>query len=187
MRWSPKQVDRLLLEMATQAQASSWSDRHAADRTRVLSEILRRYGWIRRGQHPPDHPPEVANTAWMIAMHAAGNRSMALRLHTLGCLFAESHSTAPAPGNLQHHHRKWFQLWRKPNGSHHAAPSPIDLALREQFARLLDQTLSDLNAATVFGTTRPELRYGRLINPVLCCPNDIVWLRNALGARFASH
>jgi len=70
--------------------------------------------------------------------------------------------------------------------SGHQPPSPNELVLREQFARLLDQTLSDLNAATVFGTTRPELRFGRLVNPSLCCPNDIVWLRNAMGTRSTS-
>lgn len=183
MRWSPKQVDRLILEMAAQAQASSWSDRHASDRTRVLSEVLRRYGWIRRDQHPP----EVANTAWMIAMHAAGNRGLALRLHTLGCLFAETHSSSPTESQHGVSHRRWLRLWRKPVVCGHSPPSPNELMLREQFGRLLDQTLSDLNAATVFGTTRPKLRYGRLVNPDLCCPNDIVWLRNALGTRTTAH
>ena len=137
MGWTPKQVDRLILEMAAQAQASSWSDRHAADRTRVRSEVVRRYGWIRRDQHAQ----EVANTAWMIAMHAAGNRGLALRLHTLGCLFAETHAPAPgrtpSPGSDHPRRRTWFGLWRKPKSPEHTAPLPNTLVLREQFARLL--------------------------------------------------
>lgn len=181
MKWNAKQVDRLILEMADQAKSASWDDRYASDRARILTEIMKHYGWVRRSQHPP----EVCNAAVGIAFHAPsqGTEGHVLRLQVLGCLFAESHceTTLNPPSDLASG-RRWFGLKSKPNPPR---PNPDSLpnsrVVREQFARLLDKVLGELGKATVFGTNRPRFRKGRVIYPDLCCPNDLLWMRCSLG------
>ncbi len=179
MKWTPKLVDRLMLEMSAQAKSASWSDRNAEDRMRILTEIMKRYGWVRWDQHPP----EVCNTAVAIAFHAPGTKGHILRLQVLGCLFAESHSTEPLGPEEASGPRRWLGFWGRHRSTKQPVPDtlPEGRVVREQAARLLDQCLADLRAETVFGTTRPVYRGRKLVYPELCCPNDLLWLRCALG------
>lgn len=179
MKWSAKQVNQLILEMAAQAKATSWGDRLAQDRARILTEILKRYGWVRRSQHPE----EVCNAAVGIAFHAPGTAGHVLRLQVLGCLFAESHcETTLNPGREDMQRRHWFGLKRQ---TARTRPHPDTLTnsrvVREQFARLLDKALGEINKPIVFGMTKPLLQRGHLVYPDLCCPNDLLWMRCALG------
>lgn len=181
MKWTAKQVDRIILEMRAQAKSAAWDDRFASDRANVLKQIMKHYGWVRRSQHPP----EVCNAAVAIAFHAPphGLEGHMLRLQVLGCLFAESHcesilNTAVDPVSKQ----RWFHF----RGKHtHARPHPDSLpnsrVVREQFARLLDSVLAEINKPTVFGTNPPKFRKGHTIYPDLCCPNDLLWMRCSLG------
>lgn len=181
MKWTAKQVDRLILEMADQAKSASWDDRYASDRARVLTEIMKHYGWVRRSQHPP----EVCNAAVGIAFHAPshGTEGHVLRLQVLGCLFAESHcETTLNPSSDQASRQRWFGLKSKHNPIRpHPDLLPNSRVVREQFARLLDKVLDELGKATVFGTNRPKFCKGRVIYPDLCCPNDLLWMRCSLG------
>ena len=181
MKWTAKQVDRLILEMADQAKSATWDDRYASDRARVLTEIMKRYGWVRRSQHPAD----VCNAAVGIAFHAPshGMEGHVLRLQVLGCLFAESHCESTLnPASKTTSERRWFGLKSVQNSSRpHPDSLPGSRVVREQFARLIDKVLDELDKATVFGTNRPKFRKGRVVYPDLCCPNDLLWMRCSLG------
>ncbi|MFN3167781.1 MAG: hypothetical protein ACE37H_12030 [Phycisphaeraceae bacterium] len=179
MKWTAKQVDQLILEMASQAKAASWGDRHAVDRAHILRQIMKHYGWVRRDQHPP----EVCDAAVAIAFHAPGMNGPLLRLQVLGCLFADSHHAAALYHEEQSQpRRRFFRLprIRKATDARIKGP-PAARITREHFARMLDETLADFKAATVFGTTRPRFKDGKLHYAELCCPNDLLWLRCSLG------
>lgn len=165
---TPAQAERLLLELAAQAQATSWADRRACERAQILQTLMKQSGWVWADRYSA----RATTAAWMIAMHAPTPRWLSLQVQVLGCLLAECNTMSSVPTE-----RRWWQRSR---------PVMHDLSeqllSRQRAAKLIDQILLNLGAPVAFATARPQLLRGRLIDAPICLPtSEVERLRDAIG------